>query len=72
MAQHTHNRKGKVITEVSTGNATDHKSINQAKKASRKLQGSLGDGSIKVVAHKSQRVTRTLSEDEVARLRTGR
>lgn len=42
-------RKGNTITVIETGNSTEYKSINAAKKESRKLQqqnGGLGCGSL--------------------------
>jgi hypothetical protein len=45
-------RKNKILTNLETGNATTYKSINEAKKASRKVQiahGGLGRGSLVVL-----------------------
>lgn len=45
----THERKGKTISEIGTGHAETFKSINAAKRESRKLQSSgLGKGQVVV------------------------
>lgn len=64
MKQQTrYTRKGAVITDLESQEVQTHKSINQAKKASRALQGStLGQGLVKVLPHKTKAVSVTLDK----------
>ncbi len=51
----THERKGKVITDLSTREKKSYKFINEAKRASRTIQqnsGRLGNGSVVLIKPK--------------------
>lgn len=56
MKQAEYTRKGSTIITLATGHVENHKSINKAKKASRKLQPRLGDGTVRMIPHKQKRV----------------
>ncbi len=68
-------RKGKTIISLSTGVVEDFKSVNKAKKASHGIQkdldGMLGRGSVRRLAHKNKFNSRTLSSEQIVRMRVG-
>lgn len=69
-------RKGHHIINLESGEAKEHNSVNEAKKASRKLQmdedHGLGRGTLRITNVEQERASIKLSEEVKRKMRTGR
>ena len=80
MKEATHTRKGRTITTAADGGIMTHKTINQAKRTSRKIQmdadKALGRGSVRIFRRKQSDRAKTggrqLSAEAIERIRAGR
>lgn len=69
-------RKGKIIIDIVTGKAKDHKSVNEAKRESHRIQmdedKGLGHGVLQLTVVEAQKQEIQLDKATIARMRSGR